>query len=40
MNKHQTGIIWKATPINNVLIKLWRDVRHSTKNRYFAFAVN
>jgi hypothetical protein len=25
---------------NSVFIKLWRDVRHSTLNHYFAVAVN
>ena len=25
---------------NSMFIKLWRDVKHSTINRYFAFVVN
>lgn len=25
---------------NSVFIKLWRDVKHSTLNHYFAFVVN
>jgi hypothetical protein len=29
-----------ARTANSVFIKLWRDVKHSTINDYFAFVVN
>ncbi len=35
------NISWvRINTANSVFIKLWRDVRHSTINRYFAFVVN
>ena len=40
LSRIQTGFNAGRAAYNSVFMKLWLDVKHSTKNHYFAFVVN